>query len=87
MANTPTCFVSLNMEGSLPKPTISFWVITSIEANNLLRLFVSLWLIKSSFKRTSLCCVVTMNVHLSTVFMGSMMNARDDTLSNCGRHS
>ena len=80
-----TCCVFLSMVVSLQRPTICFWVITSTEANNLLRLLRYSFVTKSSTPRTSSCWEATTSAPRLIVFMAFMMNANAAILLNSGK--
>ena len=87
MASTMICWGSLSMEGSHQTQIISSWATTSIEVDNQLKLLCFYCATRSSTLRTSSCSEVTTSVPKSIESMASMMNVREDTLSNYGEYS
>lgn len=87
MANITICSVCLSMVVFHQNQIIYFWVIMLIVANNHWKQFVFCSHIKLNIRKIFSYWGVITNVHQLIAFMVFMMNARDDTILNCGKHS
>lgn len=86
-ASTTISYAYSNTEDSHPRRTISSLATMLIGESNPLRPFVCSWHTRSNIPRISSFCVATTNALRSIAYTGSMMNAREGTISSYGRPS